>query len=166
MELKNKTKFRRWVFTLNNPKKTLEELKNHLANNWKIDYLIIGNEKGEEKNTQHYQGYIEFSAQANFDQVKERLEGAHIEEALGSPQKNRLYCSKQNDFVEYGTIKASPQNNDLASSVIGYLEQGLTPVEIATMFNELADYIVKNYRNLEAISQSIRFNAYKAKEEK
>lgn len=84
---------RRWCFTLNNY--TAEELSHCLSYVESHGYLYcIGEERGEEKETEHLQGYIEFKNQVRFSTLRHFLERAHWEKARGTREQNRQYCSK------------------------------------------------------------------------
>ena len=67
------------------------------------NYSIIGKEVGEECGTPHLQGYIHMPNPVSFDKLKRSLPRAHIQVAHGSDNQNRTYCSKSNDFEEFGT---------------------------------------------------------------
>lgn len=107
---------RAWCFTLNNP--SGEEA-------WDIDceYMIRGNEVGEQ-GTPHIQGYIYFKNAILFKSVKKRLpSGCHIEKAMGSSLQNREYCSKDKDFVEVGVCPKQGSRSDI-STVKELVSQG------------------------------------------
>ncbi|UBJ25905.1 replication-associated protein [Red panda feces-associated circular DNA virus 14] len=93
---------KRWLFTLNNFSEVerdglLERLRELSS------YFIVGRERGEE-GTPHLQGYIIFKSQYRLARVKDLVsQRAHFEIARGSPASNRVYCSKENDFVEFGS---------------------------------------------------------------
>lgn len=73
------------------------------------DYAIVGREVGE-SGTPHLQGYIRFKKPYRFHTIKDRyLPGCHISVAAGSARQNRVYCSKDGDFREFGAIGADDQ---------------------------------------------------------
>lgn len=91
-----------YVFTINNPTDDDHALIETLGEADTTRYLIVGREIGEE-GTPHLQCYIYFTSQRWFTALKKALPRAHIEFAKGSVQQNIDYCSKDNDYTEYGT---------------------------------------------------------------
>lgn len=84
---------KKWIFVWNIKdnehlkvtQKTLEDLP-------AIDYMIAQLEKGTHV---HWQGFIIFHSPNKFEQVKKKLEGAHIEKAWGTALENKTYCTKE-----------------------------------------------------------------------
>lgn len=74
--------------------------------------MIVGKEVGD-SGTPHLQGYIHFVNPRSFDFMKRYLPRAHIEVAGGSDADNKTYCSKQNDFWEFGEIGQQGSRMDL-----------------------------------------------------
>lgn len=92
---------KQWLFTINNP--TPED---------KIDpgichYLIVGHEIGTE-GTPHLQGYAIFNKRQSFNQLKKLNPRAHWTQARGTPWQNKVYCSKDGDFEEWGHVPKPP----------------------------------------------------------
>lgn len=102
-------------FTLNNPTPEAEARLTQLGNDLElVKYLVFGREKAPETGTPHLQGYVQFAKRPTFNKAKELLPaGAHIEAAKGSPQQNRTYCTKDGDFVEFGTPPVQGKRTDL-----------------------------------------------------
>ena len=95
------TRIRRFCFTWNNyPSSAIEDIKEWLARN-NARYAIIGKEVGA-SGTPHLQGYVMLSGQLRFSSIKHDFPTWHIEKARGTSQQNRVYCTKDNDFVEIG----------------------------------------------------------------
>lgn len=117
---------KRFCYTLNNP--CLEELVivNDLAD---ARYHIVGYEKGE-NNTPHLQGYICFNHVIRFNHLKQLLPRAHWEIARCSEATNIKYCSKDNDYCEYGNRSQQGARSDLRG-VAGEIASGRSMVDIA-----------------------------------
>lgn len=99
--------YRSWCFTWNNPVK-------FDYTNIKCRYIIVGDEKGDEKGTPHHQGYVMFKSPTSFKSCQKRLPtGAHIEPAKGSPQQNITYCSKQSILLEIGERPVMGKRTDI-----------------------------------------------------
>jgi len=65
-------------------------------------YFIVGKEVGE-AGTPHLQGYFILKKRSRITTLKNQLsERAHYEVARGTPNDNRLYCSKEAQFLERG----------------------------------------------------------------
>lgn len=94
---------RGWCFTLNN----YVESDFQILRDASLDYVIVGREVGDQ-GTPHLQGYIYHAAKKSLKQLKRLLPRAHWEESKGTAQQNIVYCSKQNNFHEYGVRPASP----------------------------------------------------------
>lgn len=95
-----------WCFTINNYTADdchrLEDLGRRIESD--IQYLIVGREAGEE-GTPHLQCYVQFKKRLRFSQVKNFVgPRAHIALARGTPSHNYIYCSKDGDYEEFGTI--------------------------------------------------------------
>jgi len=74
---------------------------------WKsISYCIVGREICPSTQREHLQCYCEFTNQVRFSTIKkksESLNNFHFESSKGTPMENFVYCSKDGDFVEWGT---------------------------------------------------------------
>lgn len=93
------TRFRQWVFTLNNySNEEYNNLINYFNNNSKIKDYIVGKEIGE-KGTSHLQGYFVLKNATTFNVVNKLCKRWHIEKAKGTANENYSYCSKDNDYV-------------------------------------------------------------------
>jgi len=95
------TRIRRFCFTWNNyPTSAIDSLTEWIKKQ-NATYAIIGREKGG-NGTPHLQGYIMLSNQLRFSSIKKDFPTLHIEKARGTSEQNRVYCSKESDFVEIG----------------------------------------------------------------
>lgn len=94
----------RWCFTMNNPNSNdaldIENLKKECK------YMVVGNEKGE-AGTHHFQGYVQFKTWKSLKAVKKLARRAHLEPAKGTWEQNYEYCTKEGDWIQYGTKPAS-----------------------------------------------------------
>lgn len=105
----NRSKGKRWVFTLNNWTEGEQQLLADLLNSDHVSYGIIGREQGEQ-GTPHLQGYVIFSDAKTFNQAKSLLGGrCHIELSKGTPSQAATYCKKEGDFDEYGELPDKSQ---------------------------------------------------------
>lgn len=148
MSEKNARRTRRWVFTLNNPKGEINEFIESLTKSVATRYLVVGKELAPTTGTLHWQGFVEWENAATFNQMKQRIEGAHIEPAKGSNSQNRDYCTKGNDFAEYGQLFTRVQTSEQASEVVRLIVVGMKPSEIAAIHQALSAYVVNHYRAL------------------
>lgn len=93
---------RAWCFTINNY--TDDDGEALAAIEEKVNYMIIGRE-GKDTDTPHMQGYVNMREAHTMSALsKKYMPRAHIELAKGSAQQNKVYCSKEGDFAEYGTL--------------------------------------------------------------
>lgn len=98
-------RLRNACFTVNNYSDADIELLRALSKDARVKYLVFGKEVAPSTGTPHLQGYVSFTGQVSFSNVKDMIgHTAHIEPAKGSPAQNRTYCSKGGDFEEYGQV--------------------------------------------------------------
>lgn len=90
-------RLRNFVFTINNPTQTPDELWATLS--CKAKYLIFQKEIGA-NGTPHYQGYCELTRQSAFTVIKDLIPTAHIEPRRGSQAQARDYSRKDDTRVE------------------------------------------------------------------
>ncbi len=147
---------RRFSFNIHNYQEkgySHERLLQEFTNSWKIDYMIVGQEITEENKVQHLQGYVEFSSPCTWEQVRERFIStigyvSDLQVSKGDAESNFKYCSKSNDYKEYGTRSLRVNNEDIAVNVISLITQGYLLAEIMINNKNYTHYIVKNYPNL------------------
>jgi len=91
-----------------------------IAKDERIRYIIAQEEVCPETKREHIQGYIQFKRQVKFASIQALLPpGTHIERAHGSPEENRVYCSKVESrkpggqALESGEISAQGKRKDL-----------------------------------------------------
>lgn len=98
---------KRWCFTLNNP---TNEDSTALLESDAFEYIIIGREVGE-SGTPHLQGFLILQTKLRLRQLKllGGLGRAHLEVSRGTPEQAALYCKKDGDFDERGTLPISQQ---------------------------------------------------------
>lgn len=106
---------RAYCFTINNY--TDDDLAQlHQAAD-EAQYVIVGKEVGE-NGTHHLQGYIYYKDAKTFTSVKKKLTRAHIEVSKGSPEDNKRYCSKQEVYLEKGTLPKQGARTDIEKVVV------------------------------------------------
>lgn len=92
---------RGWCWTINNPTfddlLSVEELKNH------VNYYVYGNERGTDRETPHWQGFLYCDTKLSFSRVKQLLPRAHVEPQRGSTNQAIEYCKKEGDWTEWGS---------------------------------------------------------------
>lgn len=106
----NGSRAKRWCFTLNNWTAPEVQHLSTLVENGSATFLIFGREIGEQ-GTPHLQGYVEWNAAIRLTTCKNRLGSArfHVEVARGDAAANITYCTKENDFEEFGERPAAGQ---------------------------------------------------------
>lgn len=106
-------KYRPWCFTINNWTDDDWERLQQLPVKYAIKYLIYGKEICPTTGTPHLQGYVAFESPILFSSVRKKLPRARLIPAKGEAKANRVYCSKSNDFVEYGDMPQQGKRNDI-----------------------------------------------------
>lgn len=103
---------RNWCFTLNNPPDVLGKADFPPG----LRYCIYQRESGE-RNTEHFQGYVEFDKPVRLSAFKKctHMARAHLEVRKGDREQARDYCRKADtrvkDPVEIGVWKSQGQGN-------------------------------------------------------
>lgn len=107
-------KSRGWCVTVNNyVDADIHRFRDFHDSTAGCKYLIIGKEVGE-SGTRHLQIYL-YVENPRFGNVLRQACGAkgHWTAAKGTPAQNQTYCSKDNDFMEYGELPKQGKRNDL-----------------------------------------------------
>jgi len=100
---------RGWCVTVNDYKPEDEKKLQAIV----CDYIVYGREKAPSTGMPHLQVYLYFGNPREFGAVQAMLpRGAHIEKANGSPQANRVYCTKDGDIYEHGVCPRQGKRTD------------------------------------------------------
>ena len=142
---------RHWCFTLNNPDLYPDELLEQIE---KAQYVVFQLEEGE-NGTPHYQGYCIFAQKQRLTALRGLFGGrAHWEQARGTPEQNRAYCTKEGrigEITEWGEIPGNAgqgARTDL-DELHSALKAGLTQADYANGYFKLFvryPNLVQNYR--------------------
>jgi len=127
----NESKY--WCFTLNNYTAADESVLRELCGLGRATYLLYGREVGTDKGVPHLQGMVEFARKKRRAAVHKLLGGrCHLESRRGTSQESRVYCIKDGDYEEYGTISVPEQGRrrDL-EEIFEDIRGGKTEIEIA-----------------------------------
>ncbi|NLT62940.1 MAG: replication protein [Clostridiales bacterium] len=96
-------KSRKWQLTLNNPEeKGLDHtaIKNELSELKSIIYYCMADEIGLEQKTPHTHIFIAASSPIRFSSLKRRFPDAHIEQARGTSEENKVYIEKSGKWAD------------------------------------------------------------------
>jgi len=102
-----------WCFTLNNPE--IDDNKLEFVLQQLASYYVFQLERGD-SGTEHYQGYVQFSARKRLSALKKILPGAHWEVAKGNATQNTTYCSKEPRLSQtriFGQMSTAGQRTDI-----------------------------------------------------
>ncbi|AYP28860.1 MAG: putative viral replication protein [Cressdnaviricota sp.] len=98
---------RNHCFTLNNPRE--DDRERILA--WKCKYVVFGEEKGEEKGTPHFQGYVEWSSPKRLETLKQMDTRISWHIRAGTATQAADYCKKgEQTKAEYTLLKTAGPN--------------------------------------------------------
>ena len=114
----SRTAAKRWCFTLNNP--TGEDIAHFVGtpsdgpqiNLGSVQYMIFQEERGDERGTLHWQGFLILKKPQRLSWLKRNISGkAHWEVAVGTNEQARDYCRKPETYTggirhEYGELPA------------------------------------------------------------
>ncbi len=67
-------------------------------------YAVAGREIAPSTGTKHLQGYLRWKNPRSIANIRSLLTGCHVEPAKGTPVQCRLYCIKEGNFSELGTV--------------------------------------------------------------
>lgn len=94
---------RGWCLTINNYTAADEDRFTAAV----AKYKVAGKETGD-SGTPHLQCYIYFATKKTFTAIRRMFPGAHVEQAKGTADQNRVYCTKENLWHESGVIPVTP----------------------------------------------------------
>lgn len=149
---------------------TLEELKNRLINLANVEYLILGKEKGSKEQTPHIQGYVRYTNSIKLGSIEKLLKNnnntyGYVEIAYGNDNNNQEYCSKQNEYIEYGTPRNDGEiKKDMSiENLIDDIISGLDYIELCKKYHK---YVLYHYNAFKELYTDIlqKYNANKIKQ--
>lgn len=117
-----------------------------------VRYAVWQWERGA-SGTLHVQGYLQFSKRKRLNQLKALARTAHFEPARGSPEENRVYCTKEESRVreggEIGEMVMERQRTDLQTIA----KKVLDGVPMKVLAQENPDAIVRYGKGLQTLSR-------------
>lgn len=151
---------RRWVFTINNYTDADVQRLDVLGSSTRCNYLVFGFEVASTTNTRHLQGFAIFSEPHRLSQLRSHLsDRGHYELARGTSEQASLYCKKDGDFKEYGSLpRTAGSRSDLDAVVVWgrsfAVESGRPPTS-----PEVAREFPLQYTKFNRITRTLRFCA-------
>lgn len=151
----NGSRFRNWVFTINNPNDVAYDIDDgeyvfHLDRAWLPDnctYCIMQLERGE-AGTKHFQGYLEFDQPVRISHLRAWNARGHYEQRKGTQQQAIDYASKEDTRIigpfKWGKPKAQGSRTDLAKLV----EEVKSGKDLLCLYYDNPSYL-KYYRHIE-----------------
>lgn len=114
-------------------------------------YLIVGKETCPETGRLHYQGCVYYKNKKSFKQIQEYLPGAHLTKCSGNIRQNRVYCSKDGEYEEYGECPSQGKRSDL-EAILSDVKEGKSMIEIVEKTPSAIRYLgnVKKVREIYA----------------
>lgn len=145
---------KKWQLTENNPDYTKSQAVERLTSIGEAIYCVGCSEVGE-SGTSHVHAFVVYKNAISMSSLKKLFPRAHFEHCKGSNVQNREYIVKSdNDPYEVGELPLATYDSgiDEASEVVALiLKSGLAPLEILSEYPLYADYVVKNFKNLNEI---------------
>lgn len=149
-------KSKRWCFTLNNyTEDELQTLHTLVETNSSVSLVLFGLEIAPTTGTPHIQGYIEIKDRKGIRYVKSLISRrVNVRKADGTYEQNKAYCSKNNDFYEYGVpIPTRGARTDL-TTVKELIEQGTPEKDIADQYFGIWARYHKSFQRYRALLNS------------
>lgn len=169
----DKTRNRKWLLTINNPKESNylhENIKAILSGIKNLGYWCMCDEIGR-KGTYHTHLFIYRNNALRFSQIKKAFPTAHIDYCRGTCQENRDYIRKEgkykdtdkedtnlkDTFEEYGVVPDEQQGrrNDL-HGLYGMIKDGMSDFEI---LEEDANYMTK-LDTISKVRETLRYEQF------
>jgi len=148
---------KKWQLTENNATYTKSEAVNILTTIGESIYAIGCSETGE-KGTKHVHAFVVYKNAISLSSLKKHFPRAHFERCRGSNASNREYIVKDdNEPYEVGEmpLTSAIEKTDAPAEVVGLiLKNGHSPLEILSAYPQYADYVVRNFRNLNEIYET------------
>ena len=120
--------------------KSIEKAQEYFESLESFKYCIFQLEKGEEEETEHFQGFIIFNGGKRFRTIKSFLPIAHLEKAKGSNVQCREYCSKTDTRIEgpfeFGKFAEERERTDI-KEFVELVKAGSTRQELARLHPQL-----------------------------
>jgi len=137
-----------WVGTANNYTHAMETVLKGMD----CVYLVYGREVAPTTGTKHLQIYVYFRSQKMLSTLRRALP-IWWQPARGEPSKNRIYCTKDGDFFERGTIptdrsvarqRGGDSTKENWDEIVGACKRGA--------FDEVpAEIVMKHYPTMKAL---------------
>lgn len=94
---------RAWCWTLNNySDEEFEVFTNAIDECDWLKYICCGKEVGKKNGTPHLQGFLYANNAVRLATLRRLFPRGRFAVCIGSPEQNIVYCSKDNEFFEYG----------------------------------------------------------------
>lgn len=150
---------RRWQLTENNATFTKQECCEGLAKVATTIYCIAGHEKGE-RGTEHIHAFVIYKNAISLSSLKKAFPRAHFEACRGSNIENRDYVVKDDkEPFESGEMPLGNEckaKRNVASEILTLLYNGKNLYEVMASDEDFADYIVRNFKNLQLIEKEVQ----------
>lgn len=115
---------------------------------WDVEFMGWGEEKGDQKQTPHLQGFMVVPNAIQLTAVKKRYHAtAHWEAMKGDIEENITYCSKQGNYQEIGVkpIPRKKRKNDEMKAVVETMKKEKNFHNVVVAHPEVA---IKHYGNM------------------
>ena len=143
-----------WVFTLNNYSDDDEaRIAGFSGEDW--TYVCYGRERGE-SGTPHLQGYLQLARKKTLAWLRRAFSPAHphFEVARGTPDQARECCSKDGDFVEFGSFVGVTQGRRTDLARVG--DRILAGAAFDDIAREFPSVILRYSRGVRELVESVR----------
>lgn len=146
-------KSRAWCFTINNPLASEDGYLRALVETSSAEYIVWEHEVAPTTGTKHIQGYIYVKNPRCLSGMTKLLPRAHLEKAKGTPEQNRIYCTKEEtEHFEVGVMPQAGKRNDIRAVKDMIKENKSMPeiLEVATSYQSMrAAELLMKYKKVE-----------------
>lgn len=154
----NNERSKKWQLTENNHAYTKDEAVERLSSIGEAVYCVVACEIGE-SGTKHIHAFVVFKNAICLKSLKKHFPRAHFEKCRGSNAINRDYVIKDDvDYLEIGELPliVNEERENVASEVSRLVINGRSPIDILCEYPRYADYVVRNFRNLNEIFEKAK----------
>lgn len=156
---KSEDRSKKWQLTENNAEYTKTDAVKVLTGIGEAVYCVASSECGA-SGTKHIHAFVVFKNAISMSTLKKHFPRAHFEHCRGSVASNREYVIKDDkEPVEVGEcpLALSEERTDAPGEVVALIvKSGRSPLEILTAYPKYADYVVRNFRNLNEIYEQVQ----------
>jgi len=142
-----------WTFTCNNPGEYRPNFDVQ-----QVAYMVYQLEEGDQEHTPHLQGYVRFINRKMFATVARFFanEGVHLEQAKGSEEQNKAYCTKEPRIAgpwEFGNFDKDAGKKGRRTDLEAVATRVREGAHLRVIANEFPSDFIRYHQGIRAIQE-------------